>query len=142
MDGDGTTCPVCKKGKMQTGLTTTGKLYLGCDNWRGEKKCTHKVWSEDPVDPIEGHGLKCEKCNSGTMVTRKAKGGSFLKCSTAPKCDGVIFPESYSSPKKAGGSSGSGGSNVNFGNRPKPASPTGGRPMPGRPLNLARPFKK
>jgi DNA topoisomerase-3 len=143
MEGDGTTCPKCKKGTLRTRQSKTGKVFLACDNWRaGDKKsCDHVVWGEDKVDPIEGHGLKCETCKTGTMITRQTKNGRFLKCSEAPKCEGVIFPDSYSSPKKTGASSSSGG-NVNFGNRPKPASPTGGRQMPGKPLNLARPFKK
>ncbi len=134
MEGDGTACPKCKKGTMRTRQGKSGKLFLACDNWRaGDTKnnCDHVVWGEDKVEPLEGHGLKCEKCGNGLMMTKQTKNGRFLSCNTYPKCDNAVFPDSYSSPKKPAG-------NVNFGNRAKPASPTGGRPTPGRPIAFGR----
>lgn len=120
MEGDGTTCPKCKKGTLRTRQGKSGKLFLACDNWRaGDKKsCDHVVWGEDKIEPLEGHGAKCDKCGTGLMMTKQAKGGRFLSCNTYPKCDNAVFPDSYNSPKK------SGGGNVSFGNRGK--SPVSG----------------
>lgn len=134
MEGDGTTCPKCKKGTLRTRVAKSGNLYLSCDNWRaGDKKsCDHRVFGEDKVEPIEGHGLKCEKCGKGVMTTRSAKGGSFLKCSEAPKCEAVIFPSTYQSAKKP--SSGSAFA------RNKPSS--GSASPPRRPGNPGLPKRK
>jgi DNA topoisomerase-3 len=133
MQGDGTTCPKCKKGTLRTRQSKTGKIFLACDNWRaGDKKsCDHVVWGEDKVEPLEGHGVKCEKCGTGLMMTKQTKNGRFLSCNTYPKCDNAVFPDSYSSPNKSGGSS---GGNSNFANRPKPGSPTPNRLVLGRPM--------
>ncbi len=105
MEGDGTTCPKCKKGKLKTRQSKTGKLFLSCDNWRAndKKSCDYVQWGEEKVEPLEGHGVKCEKCGKGMMITKQAKGGRFLSCSTYPACDNSVFPESYQSSKPKSG---------------------------------------
>lgn len=119
MEGDGTKCPKCKKGTLRTRQAKNGgKLFLACDNWRaGDKSsCDHVVWGEEKVEPLEGHGQTCTKCNSGMMITKQTKNGRFLSCNTYPKCDNAVFPDSYSSPKKSGGGS------VSLGKGKAPAS--------------------
>jgi DNA topoisomerase-3 len=108
MEGDGTTCPKCKKGTLRTRQAKSGKVFLACDNWRaGDKKsCDHVVWGEDKVEALEGHGVKCEKCGTGVMMTRSGKGGRFLSCNSYPKCDNAVFPDDYQRASKPSGGGG------------------------------------
>lgn len=108
MEGDGTKCPKCKKGTLRTRQSKAGKIFLACDNWRaGDKKsCDHVVWGEDKIEAMEGHGVKCEKCGTGVMMTRQGKGGRFLSCNSYPKCDNAVFPDDYQRQSKPSGGGG------------------------------------
>lgn len=105
MPGDGTKCPKCKKGILRTRQAkSSDKLFLACDNWRPNDKssCDYVMWGEEKVEPLDGHGQKCDKCGNGTMITKQNKNGRFLSCSTYPTCTNAVFPDSYQSSKPRG----------------------------------------
>ena len=93
MDGQGSTCPKCKTGKLMTlevhAGDHKGKRYLRCTN---REHCDYVKWETPKVKPIEGQGEPCPACKKGTLETAVVgkdgpnKGRSFLKCTLYPEC--------------------------------------------------------
>ena len=99
VEGHGEKCPKCDDGEMLTRMVGKGehkgKKFLSCSNY---PECGYSSWPKAKVDPIEGDGKTCEKCNKGTMVTRvvgkgEHKGKKFLSCSDYPNCNAVEWPK-------------------------------------------------
>ncbi len=87
---EGRKCPECgsdlviKRGKY-------GK-FIGCS---GYPKCRYIEPLEKPVDT----GVKCPKCNKGTLMRRKSRRGKiFYSCSTYPECDYATWNEPVAEP--------------------------------------------
>ena len=86
----GRDCPECgsplifKRGRY-------GK-FIGCS---GYPQCRYIEPLEKPKDT----GVKCPKCNEGTLMQRKSRRGKiFYSCSTYPKCDYAIWNEPVAEP--------------------------------------------
>lgn len=99
LDGHGDACPKCSAGKMVTREIRKGKhkgkKFLSCDQY---PNCDAVKWPEIKVDPIDGHGKECPKCDKGKMVTRQIqkgdhKGKKFLSCDQYPECKSVEWPK-------------------------------------------------
>ncbi|EPX83510.1 DNA topoisomerase III [Salipiger mucosus DSM 16094] len=99
LEGHGETCQKCGQGKMVTREVKKGKhkgkKFLSCDRY---PDCDAVHWPKPKVDPIEGHGETCPKCQKGKMVTRMIqkgdhKGKKFLSCDQYPECDSVQWPK-------------------------------------------------
>lgn len=124
IEGHGTTCPKCGKGKMLTRVVqkdgpSKGKSFLGCD----VPECRHSVWPEDKVEPLAGHGKDCPECKKGKMRTKgltsnkDGKKYRLLVCDRAPECKHEEWPprDFKAEDAKSGG------------------KPSGGKPTSGRP---------
>lgn len=80
-------------------LSQKGKygVYWGCSD--RACKTTYKEFQKAPLFPIDGDGVKCEKCEDGTMQTRATKGSTdkpakvFLGCTNFPKCSNSVWPK-------------------------------------------------
>jgi len=86
----GRNCPECdsplifKQGRY-------GK-FIGCSAY---PNCRHIEPLEKPADT----GVKCPKCNEGTLMKRKSRRGKiFFSCSTYPKCDYATWNEPVAEP--------------------------------------------
>jgi DNA topoisomerase-1 len=86
----GRDCPECgselvfKQGRY-------GK-FIGCSSY---PKCRFIEPLEKPKDT----GVKCPKCNQGTLMQRKSRRGKvFYSCSTYPKCDYAVWNEPVAEP--------------------------------------------
>ncbi|MFC4236183.1 DNA topoisomerase III [Thalassospira xianhensis] len=99
IEGHGEQCPKCSAGKLVTRMVhkagpNKGKKFLSCD----QRECGHSQWPAPKVAPVAGHGEKCPKCDTGTMLTKqifsKAKGQTYilLGCSNYPDCSHSVFP--------------------------------------------------
>lgn len=86
----GRDCPECGE-PLVFKVGRYGK-FIGCS---GYPKCRHIEPLEKPKDT----GVKCPKCNSGTLMQRKSrKGKIFYSCSTYPKCDYAVWNEPIAEP--------------------------------------------
>jgi DNA topoisomerase-1 len=86
----GRDCPECGE-PLVFKVGRYGK-FIGCS---GYPKCRYIEPLEKPKDT----GVKCPKCNSGTLMQRKSrKGKVFYSCSTYPKCDYAVWNEPVAEP--------------------------------------------
>jgi DNA topoisomerase-1 len=86
----GRDCPECGE-PLVFKVGRYGK-FIGCS---GYPKCRHIEPLEKPKDT----GVKCPKCNAGTLMQRKSrKGKIFYSCSTYPKCDYAVWNEPVAEP--------------------------------------------
>ena len=66
--------------------------FIGCS---GYPNCKYIEPLEKPADT----GVKCPKCNEGTLMKRKSRRGKiFYSCSTYPKCDYATWNEPVAEP--------------------------------------------
>jgi DNA topoisomerase-3 len=61
------------------------------------KSVSIQIKGAKTIQPIDGHGQKCPKCDKGIMITRvihrgEHKGKKFLSCDQYPDCESVIWP--------------------------------------------------
>jgi len=81
----GRECPKC--GSELIFKTGRYGKFIGCSSY---PKCKHIEPLEKPKDT----GVKCPKCNKGTLMQRKSRRGKvFYSCSTYPKCDYAVWNE-------------------------------------------------
>jgi DNA topoisomerase-1 len=86
----GRDCPECGE-PLVFKVGRYGK-FIGCS---GYPKCRYIEPLEKPKDT----GVKCPKCNAGTLMQRKSrKGKIFYSCSTYPKCDYAVWNEPVAEP--------------------------------------------
>jgi len=86
----GRDCPDCGE-PLVFKVGRYGK-FIGCS---GYPKCRFIEPLEKPRDT----GVKCPKCNDGTLMQRKSrKGKVFYSCSTYPKCDYAVWNEPLAEP--------------------------------------------
>ena len=87
---EGRSCPECgselaiKRGRY-------GK-FIGCTAY---PKCRYI----EPLEKPEDTGVKCPKCNAGTLQKKKSRRGKvFFSCSTYPKCDYAVWNQPLAEP--------------------------------------------
>lgn len=87
---EGRSCPECGKDL----LIREGRYgkFIGCS---GYPDCKHI----EPLEQPEDTGVKCPKCEKGTMLRRKSRRGKiFFSCSTYPDCDYAVWNEPIDEP--------------------------------------------
>ena len=80
---EGRTCPKCDSPL----IIRSGRYgkFIGCSAY---PKCKHIEPLEKPTDT----GVKCPKCNEGSLLKRKSRYGKiFYSCSTYPQCDYAVW---------------------------------------------------
>ena len=98
LDGDGSDCPACGKGKLVTRAVLSGphkgKRFLSCDAYSKDdpNSCRHTAWEAQKVEALPGDGTECPTCKKGRLVTRMVqkgehKGKRFLSCSEGRRDD-------------------------------------------------------
>ena len=99
IEGHGDACPKCGQGQLITREIgkgkNKGKKFLSCNKY---PECEHVQWPSEKIDPIKGHGEKCNSCSTGQMITKQIfkgehKGKKFLACNNYPECKNVIWPQ-------------------------------------------------
>jgi DNA topoisomerase-1 len=87
---EGRSCPECGS-ELAVKRGRYGK-FIGCTAY---PKCKHIEPLEKPVDT----GVKCPKCNEGTLMKKKSRRGKvFFSCSTYPKCDYAVWNQPLAEP--------------------------------------------
>lgn len=87
---EGRECPTCKA-PLVAKHGRYGK-FIGCTSY---PDCNYMEPFEKPKDT----GVKCPKCNEGTILQRKSRRGKiFYSCERYPKCDYAIWNEPLADP--------------------------------------------
>ena len=87
---EGRSCPKCGSPL----LIREGRFgkFIGCSDY---PNCKHI----EPLEQPEDSGVKCPKCNKGTMLKRKSRRGKiFYSCSTYPDCDYAVWNQPLDEP--------------------------------------------
>lgn len=87
---EGRDCPDCG-GQLVVKRSKYGK-FIGCSNY---PDCRHI----EPLEKPEDTGVKCPKCNQGSILKRKSRRGKiFYSCNRYPDCDYAIWNQPLAEP--------------------------------------------
>lgn len=94
VDGDlKISCPLCKTGHLIKKVSKKGKEFMSCSNY---PCCTYSILDLEILN-----NERCQLCDSGFMVLRRGKFGTFYGCSNYPFCNHTIDIKDRTEMKKS-----------------------------------------